>query len=119
MSWELWGVASLGLLAWFFWDGLTCREQAILAAKQECGRSGVQFLDETVSLVRLRLGRDRDQRVKLLRNYAFEFSDDGDNRIRGEVHLLGRAVQNVSVVLPAGPEKIVSAVVVPFPGRQC
>jgi hypothetical protein len=40
-------------------------------------------------LNRLRLARDGHGRACLRRRYGFEFSDDGGNRLSGEVELLG------------------------------
>lgn len=104
MTWELWVTAALGGVAWFWWDGLQKRELAIQAARRVCQQAGVQFLDETVSLARLRLGRDDNQRARIYREFAFEFSDTGNNRQPGRVYFLGARLLDVNLILAAQPE---------------
>ena len=57
MSAEGWLLAVFGGLAWFWWDGLKKRERAVGAARRVCAQAGVQFLDDSVALRRLRLRR--------------------------------------------------------------
>ncbi|MBN8501309.1 MAG: DUF3301 domain-containing protein [Sphingomonadales bacterium] len=84
----------LGILAAWFWvDGARAREIAVRAAAAACAGEGLQFLDETVVLSRMRPARDGEGRLRLRREYAFEFSDTGDNRRNGGVILLGTEVE--------------------------
>ncbi len=98
MSLELVGVLILLGVGWFWWDSVKKREMAVLTARAVCQRSGVQFLDDTVSLDRLALGRDHNQRVAIRRDFAFEYSDTGDNRMPGRVYLLGSQVLDVNLI---------------------
>jgi hypothetical protein len=91
-----------GVLAWFWWDGLQKRELAIQAARQACDRAGVQFLDESVALRRMRLRRDDDQRASVYREFAFEYSTVGDDRQPGRVYLLGRRILSTSLIQTSG-----------------
>ena len=79
--------------AWFWFDSLRAREAAVDTARRACGTDGVMLLDETVALSALRLRRRANGAVSLLRVYRFEFSDTGNNRLEGNVTLLGAAVQ--------------------------
>jgi hypothetical protein len=79
----------LGLLAWFWQDSMRARERAIRIGKQVCEKEGLQLLDDTVALNSLRLKRDGDGRLGWWRRYAFEFSDDGNNRRAGAITLMG------------------------------
>lgn len=88
----------LGALAWFWWDGLRKREIALATARQACEQAGVQFLDASVALRKLRLRRDSDQRAHFHREYGFEYSTEGDDRQVGRVWLLGGRVVNVTLV---------------------
>lgn len=115
MNWELWIAGLLLMAGWFWLDSLKKRELAVATAKQKCAQAGVQLLDETVSLAQLRFRRDGNQQLRFYRKYAFEFSDNGDNRLTGNVILLGDRVQGVDLILPAGPEKDVTATVLRFP----
>jgi uncharacterized protein DUF3301 len=82
-----------GALLWA--DSLRARERAVRAGRDACARYGLQFLDDTVSFARLRLGRDSDGRVKIARTYTFEFSDTGNNRRDGAIVMLGGELQDL------------------------
>lgn len=103
MTAEWLAVACLGALGWFWWDSLKKRELAIRAARRTCEQTGVQLLDETVALRSLRLARDAQMRMQLYREFAFEYSDTGDNRLPGRIYVLGDLVQGVHLVVPKYP----------------
>lgn len=104
MSWELVLAAALVALGWFWWDGLNKRELAMRAARSVCQQAGVQLLDETVALKHLGFGRDDNQRMRFRREYFFEYSDTGNNRLPGYVYLLGSRVLSANLILPAVTE---------------
>ncbi len=79
-------------LAWLWWDSMQAREAAVAAARSACEAEGLQFLDDTVGIAALRPARNADGRLLLQRAYDFEFSDTGDNRMKGSVVMLGRRV---------------------------
>ena len=85
------------LLAWFWYDTMQAREQAILIGKRHCQQDGLQLLDETVVLASLRLRRNREGQAALRRVYEFEFSDNGDNRRAGSITLLGRVAESIQL----------------------
>ncbi len=89
---EILGILALGGIAWFWLDSLKVREAAIDAARAACAAEGLLLLDATVAIASLKLARDDEGRLMLQRAYDFEFSDTGDNRLKGSVVLLGRRV---------------------------
>ena len=91
-------------LAWLWFDSIKVRDIAVRAAQHACAADGLQFLDETVAIARLRLARNEDGRLLLRRTYSFEYSDTGNNRRPGSVDMLGADVIMVNVGL-----RIVSA----------
>jgi hypothetical protein len=91
-------LAVLAGLGWFWWDGLQKRELAVQAARRTCEQAGVQFLDETVSLKKMTLRRDGDQRARVYREFAFEYSSVGDDRQAGRVYLLGARVLSADLI---------------------
>ena len=95
---EWWPLALLAGVGWLWWDGLKKRELAVQAARALCQRAGVQFLDETVALKRLRMRRDEQQRMRFFREFAFEYSSSGDDRLPGRVYLLGDRVVEVNLI---------------------
>ena len=91
----MWEVAALlfigiGLFLWI--DSLRARERAVQAGRAACKRYDLQFLDDTVSVARLRLARDEEGQLRIARTYTFEFSDTGNNRRHGAVMMLGAQV---------------------------
>jgi hypothetical protein len=89
---ELAALSLLGLFAWFWMDTLSARETALVAARRACDAEHIQLLDETVAVERLRPARDEAGRLTLRRDYVFEYSQDGADRHRGALTLLGREV---------------------------
>ena len=91
MSNLLIGLVLLALLG-FWWDSLGARQAARLAGRQACERQGMQFLDDTVAISRLRIQRDNRGRMKFYRQYRFEYSQNGEDRLPGLVDVLGKQV---------------------------
>ena len=79
----------VGAVALYWQSSMRAKEIAVEAAKRECKPCGVQLLDQTVHMNRVSMSRDDDGRWRLWRHYRFEYSDDGDNRLGGELVLLG------------------------------
>lgn len=69
---------------------ISARDTALAAAEARCRESGLQLLDRSVALERIRLRRGHDARLTLWRRYGFEFTSDGSRRYRGVVEVLGR-----------------------------
>jgi len=82
-----------GALLWA--DSLRARERAVRAGRAACDRYDLQFLDDTVSFTRVRLGRDEGGQLKIARTYTFEFSDTGNNRRHGAIVMLGGDVADL------------------------
>ncbi len=94
----MWEGAAILLIAAgvFLWlDSLRARERALAAGRAACQRYALQFLDDTVSFARIRLGRDQDGQLKIARTYTFEFSDTGNNRRHGAIVMLGGELQDL------------------------
>ncbi|MGA8052873.1 MAG: DUF3301 domain-containing protein [Burkholderiales bacterium] len=95
--WEVTTLVGLAALAWFWYDSMRAREAALAVGRLACQREGLQFLDDTVEMVKLRPARDEDGRAALRRVYRFEFSDTGNNRRRGSIVTLGPAVEGLEL----------------------
>ena len=86
-----------GALVWFWFDSLSALEVARDAAKRVCGNANLQFLDDTVARISLRLVRDKSGRRVLCRTYRFEFSETGNSRLEGHLVLLGSKVKSITM----------------------
>ena len=93
-------LAIIGAILIFWRNTLRAREEAIRVSRAACQTRGHQFLDDTVSLSRLRLARTEQGWPGLRRTYEFEFSSDGYDRFVGNVTLFGSRVE--SICLPDG-----------------
>jgi hypothetical protein len=96
----MWEGAAIVLIAAgiFFWlDSLRARERALSAGRAACQRYELQFLDDTVSVSRVRLGRDDEGQLRIARTYTFEFSDTGNNRRQGAIVMLGGELQDLQL----------------------
>jgi hypothetical protein len=96
---ELAGILLLAVVAWLWLDSLRAREAAVRAAREVCAAEGLMFLDDTVSIASLKPVRNDEGQVTLQRAYDFEYSDTGDNRLKGSVVMRGHRV----VLLNVGP----------------
>ncbi len=92
MSWLITGL--LLLLAWLWWDGLGAKEVARNKGKALCEQAGLQFLDDTVVMHRIRLCRHRSGKVGIYRRFHFEFSNDGQSRYHGYIDMFGETVMD-------------------------
>ncbi|WP_185265870.1 DUF3301 domain-containing protein [Halopseudomonas xiamenensis] len=89
-------LVAAGIGAWI-WRGLGLRDRALRIARQHCRQAGVQLLDESVALTRLRLGRGRHGRPGIKRRYSFEFSVTGERRYTGFVELHGDTLLKIEL----------------------
>jgi hypothetical protein len=92
----------IAVLVWAWMDALRAREQAARFGRELCREAGVQLLDQTVSLKRLRIAR-RDGLPTFVRRYGFEVSLDGSDRHRGHLDLGGHRLETWSLPLREGP----------------
>ena len=97
MSWEITLLVVLGAIAWYWYAGMQVREQAIAVGRRTCAEAGLQFLDESVALSRTRFDRNNSGQLQFQRDYRFEFSDTGNNRLPGVIRMLGERVEWVSL----------------------
>jgi hypothetical protein len=96
---ELLLLLALGALTWLWLDSLKAREIAKRAASAACAAEGLMLLDDTVAIRAIKPVRNDNGRVTLQRAYDFEFSDTGDNRLKGSVVMVGHRVAILNVGL--------------------
>jgi Protein of unknown function (DUF3301) len=101
---ELLGLLLLTALGWLWLDSLKVREVAVRAARDACAAENLLFLDDTVGIASVKLARDDEGRLKLQRAYDFEYSDTGNNRIKGGIVMLGARMVMLNVGVRGTPE---------------
>lgn len=87
---------------WFWSDSLRARERMLETCARLCRDLSLQFLDETVTLVSLKLGRSEAGWPQFTRAYQFEFSGTGQDRWQGRATLAGQRVLSVQFDHPQG-----------------
>jgi len=100
---EVLGILMLAALAWLWLDSLKAREAAVRAAREACTAEGLQLLDWTVAIASIKLARAASGRLNLQRAYDFEYSDTGNNRLKGGLVMLGHRVTLINVGLRPVP----------------
>lgn len=88
--------------AWFWSDSLKARERMLETCARLCRDLRLQFLDETVTLAHIRLGRSDAGWPQFIRRYQFEFSGTGQDRWQGRATLAGQHVVAVQFDRPEG-----------------
>ena len=73
------------------------KSQTVRAGRDACRRYELQFLDDTVSFARLRVARDDEGRLKILRTYTFEFTETGNTRRHGAIVMLGQELRDIQL----------------------
>jgi hypothetical protein len=102
------------IAVWFWLDSAQARETATERARTECRRRGLQFLDETVALRRLRL-RTTGSGLRLQRQYAFDFNDGTTERYTGSIRLLGSTVDELDIGIWEGRSSVATGIEVAPP----
>ncbi len=96
MAQELLFILLVFTVVWLWLDSARAREIATELAKVLCQRKGVQFLDGTVALRRLRLC-DMGSGKRFARVFNFDYADDAGARYQGNIQTCGRDVTDVSL----------------------
>jgi hypothetical protein len=89
-------------VAVFWFAGRAAAETATQLGRRACSRAGVQWLDQSVHLLDMRLRRGPDGWLGLERHYGFEYSSGGEDRHAGRLVLHGRHLR--SLVGPMPPQ---------------
>jgi hypothetical protein len=90
-----------------FWSASrAAAERAIVFGREACQRAGVQWLDQSVHQVRLRLRRNSRGRLAWERQFRFEYSTGGEDRHAGLITLQGIQLTALVGPMPAAPDTL-------------
>jgi hypothetical protein len=93
------GILTIILVIWFWLDSARAREMATAICSKACELRGVQFLDQTVALSRMGIGRTKNG-LRLRRTFRFDYSEEGMTRHTGHIVIIGIQLQEFSLGLP-------------------
>lgn len=82
------------ILIWF--ESLRIHERVVRACRNLCEKSDLQLLDQTVALSSVSVARSARGR-QLRRIYQFEVSDNGMDRRKGYITLMGSTIEAVQI----------------------
>lgn len=92
---ELLLIGGIIFLFWLWRNSMMSRELSLKVSKKACLNMGVQLLDDTVSLSKVKLCRNRSGTMSLCRQYTFEFTQSGEARYLGRIFLQGLLIEDV------------------------
>jgi hypothetical protein len=84
-------------IIWYWWNSVSAYEVAYREAKSACHRLNLQFLDDTLDVIKLRLCRHNKGYMQICRVYEFEFSSDGDSRYKGFITISGKTFEQINM----------------------
>ena len=97
---------AVGVTAFFmFTAARAAAERAAEIGRDACQAAGVQWLDQSVHAIGMRLRRQDTGWLGIERSFRFEYSEDGQDRHVGRVVLLGEKLVGFS-----GPSRAAQAV---------
>ena len=109
---DLFIILFLIVLAWFWYDSVKAREQAMKESLFACQQRGLQFLDASVFLKKIRL-RQTTNGLRFYRQYGFEFSKGGFYRYMGTCVLLSHHIQTIHLNIPPDIQKTTPVEIAP------
>ncbi|WP_162140744.1 DUF3301 domain-containing protein [Arenimonas oryziterrae] len=84
-----------------YWSaGRAAAELAVHHGRRACYHAGVQWLDQSVHLVKVRLRRSESGWLGWERHFRFEYSSGGEDRRAGLVIMHGRALAGLVGPMP-------------------
>jgi hypothetical protein len=88
----------ISLIIWFWLDSARAREIATGICIAACRQRDVQFLDQTVGVIRIGVRRTA-RGIRLRRTFRFDYSDQGLERHTGHIILTGTELEEFSLGL--------------------
>ena len=95
MEWII--LHGLALVGGGWYLSMRARERAVDMVRAQCLGMGATLLDDTVSLVSLRLKRDESDRLRLRRIYHFQYSFNHNRRLDGNMTFMGERLIDFQV----------------------
>jgi len=82
---------------WYWLRSRELKDVALRAASKYCASLDLELLDQTVVFRGLGLQREASGSLRIRRRYHFDFTSTGEDRYQGELVLLGRKVEKISL----------------------
>jgi hypothetical protein len=111
----------LAVVVWYWQDAMHAKELAVRTAKDACKKRDLQLLDSTTHLIKVSLQRNDHGKLKIARQYGFDYFDNQE-RQQGTCVVFDRRAVIVGLrPLAANNEPIVKPIpnnVIPFKRKE-
>ena len=87
----------IAVIVGYWLDAMRSNEVARNIGRNACVQANVLFLDDSVALSKVRVGRNARGQFNLYRHYRFEFTSDGSQRYNGNIILFGKQLEQVQL----------------------
>ncbi|NNF17525.1 MAG: DUF3301 domain-containing protein [Gammaproteobacteria bacterium] len=87
-------LGAIAIVGWFWFDTMKIRELANAAARHNCRKAALQFLDGTVAFAKLSVVTT-SAGLKFRRVFVFDYSEDGENRKQGFLIFVGGHISGI------------------------
>ncbi len=83
--------------AWYWMRARELKDQILKYAARHCDDLSLKLLDESVVLKELKLHKSAQGGLHIKRRYEFEFTSTGEDRYQGEIIVIGRHIEHISL----------------------
>lgn len=97
MLFNLITIASITAVILYWWSSQGMRQVALRVCREYCDNQGLQLLDESIGLRRIRFKRGEQGRPGLCWIYEFEFTATGYDRFRGRITMQSARVFDINL----------------------
>ncbi len=91
---SLFWITLIIFMIYHWWQSQKVKEVALRHTRRKCKELELQLLDDNINLRGFWVKRDSKGQIRIWRSYNFEFSSTGDERYKGKVVVLGKAITN-------------------------
>ncbi len=86
-----------GLIVYYWSLTQKLKQLAYTAAHSRCKEAGIQLLDQTVVMSKIRLKNVVGRGIRFQRVYLFEFTSTGEQRYQGRVVIHGKHILEIKL----------------------
>lgn len=84
-------------VAWYWLRAREIKDHTLKYAARYCEDLSLKLLDDSVVLKEIRPVRSQQGWLQLKRRYHFDFTSTGEDRYLGEIVLMGRSIEKITL----------------------
>ena len=86
-----------GAIAVYWWQSGIFKGRARELATAHCRQMGLQLLDQSMVITRIRPALSNSGKIEFRRTYQFEFASIGDRRYQGQLVMQGMRLKSIEL----------------------